>query len=107
MRYRVGQVIGEISSLPGCSQIGISHTLFVPKEQRGKGEAKKVFQLRERLFFEKLGYDLMLCTVVSTNKAQIRLMETNGWAEIASFESSKTDNKVSLYCKKPTKKKEN
>jgi hypothetical protein len=91
-------VIGELTSLPGCSQVAVSHSVFVP-EGRDKGAGRNANKERCRIAFEELGYDGLLCTVADNNAAQIKIMEANGWEYLTGFLSRKTGNGVSLYFK--------
>lgn len=89
----------EFDNLPGCSQVVVSHSMFLNPEERGKKLSehlamKRVFHARD------LGYDYMLCTVCTTNKAQLKVIERNGWERLTSFKSSKTEHEVLIYGRK-------
>lgn len=89
----------EFDNLPGCSQVVVSHSMFLNPEERGKKLSehlamKRVFHARD------LVYDYMLCTVCSTNKAQIKIIERIGWERLASFKSSKTEHDVIIFGRK-------
>ena len=47
MRYSINNVHGEIDSLPGCTQVAVSHSVFIPKEFRGNGEGTIHRSLKE------------------------------------------------------------
>jgi len=91
-------VIHELSSLPGCSQICVSHAVFVPKELRGTGVGSKAHQKRLELM-KDLGYDLVVCTVDQSNIAQMSIMSKFGWIQVTSFISTKTEHIVCLFVK--------
>lgn len=97
MRVKIKGVIGEIDSLPGCSQVGVSHAVFVPPEDRGRGWGKEANLERLTYMFNELGYDYALCTVDSANLAQVKILEGNGWKKLDEFKSSKTGHTVCLY----------
>lgn len=98
MRNRNGLVIEEIDNLPGCSQIAVSHGVFVPKEHRGTGKGGDAHT--ERLAtMSDLGYDYALCTVDAANTAQIKILKKNNWKKLDKFVSSKTGHKIALYGK--------
>ncbi len=96
MRFYNEHGAGEISPLPGCGQVAVSHAAFVFPEYRGKGKGRA--QHRARLAtMKKMGYDYALCTVVKGNARQEAILNTEGWAELAIFDSSYTGNTVILY----------
>lgn len=97
MRTSIDQVFGEIDSLPGCSQVAVSHSVFVPIGQRGRGHATRANDRRLHLMREELGYDYALCTVDESNTAQVRVMASNGWSELDRFRSTKTGHTVIIY----------
>lgn len=93
--------IGEVDSLPGCSQIAVSHSVFVPRESRGKGLGRQANAMRQKLVFEELGYDMMICTVAQSNTDQRKILEKNGWICYTAFISRKTGYAVELWGCKP------
>lgn len=96
MRITIDDVHGELTTLPGCTQVVVSHGVFIPKHLKGMGKGKSANKQRKQVAFE-LGYDYMLCTVDQANKAQVHILESNGWKLLDSFTSSKTENTVLLY----------
>lgn len=99
MRLTFNGVHGEIDSLPGCSQVGVSHAVFAPMQARGKGMGAKASVERTQHMKHIMGYDYALCTVAEDNKAQIAIVEGRGWKKLDEFYSSKTDHMVYLYGK--------
>lgn len=97
MRMSIDGVVGEISSMPGCSQIAISHSVFLPESERGKGKGVAANRKRQELVFGELSYDLMLCTVQTGNYAQLEVMRKNGWYRLDCFKSRKTGHDVELW----------
>jgi hypothetical protein len=98
MRVKCLEAVGELTSLPGCSQVVVSHAVFIPKEARGRRNAVPSNWERQRLCFEELGYDLMICTVDAANEAQLRVLAKSGWQKMTSFVSTKTEHTVELWC---------
>ncbi len=88
----------RIDDLPGNSQIAVSNAAFIHPNQRGKGHGKKVHKEKLNLMIE-LGYDIALCTVVTSNEPQIRIVEKNGWEKLMQFKSKKTGNDIILFGK--------
>lgn len=98
MRMSIDGVIGEFTTLAGCSQIVISHGVYVPADLRGKGLGTNA-NLKRLAEAKHLGYDMMICTVSSENDAQKAVLEKNGWECLKEFNSSKTNHIVYLYGK--------
>lgn len=97
MRTNINGVIGELTTLPGCSQVVVSHGVYVPKGERGKGLGLEANVARLAYAFGDLGYDYMLCTVRGDNLPQIRIMNKVGWKKLAEFTSSNTGHLILLY----------
>ena len=96
MRISFEGVHGEIDSLPGCSQIAVSHGVFVPLSRRNEGKGK--YANRQRLVWMAIqGYDVAMCTIDSANEAQKKILEANNWHPVWSFDSSKTGHTVTVY----------
>lgn len=86
----------EIDSLPGCSQIAVSHAAFVNPRHRGHGVGDAAHKERLALMVD-LGYDYTICTVDTKNTAQLQILAKNGWTRLSSFDSLKTGNTVAIY----------
>lgn len=97
MRTCTSGVYGEIDSLPGCSQVGVSHAVYVPESLRGAGLGKKANIQRLRYMGSSLGYDYALCTVDAANIAQIKILQDNEWEKLSWFTSSKTGHRVEIW----------
>lgn len=97
MRFSAFNVHGEITTLPGCSQIGVSHAVY--SKDPGKGNGKAANEARQK-FMSDMGYDYALCTVDAANARQIAIMEKNGWTHLDGFLSSKTGHSVRIYGKR-------
>lgn len=97
MRQNINGVIGEIDSLPGCTQIAVSHSVFLPVHHRGDGLGTEANKMRQRIAFEELGYDMMMCTIDSENKVQQRILTKNRWMCLTSFKSRKTGHIVEVW----------
>ena len=101
MRQNIDGVIGEIDTLPGCTQIAISHSVYLPTIHRGKGKGTLANSKRQRIIFDELGYDMMICTIDSSNTCQKQILRANGWKLLDKFVSSKTEHLVELWsCKR-------
>ena len=96
MRITFEGVHGEIDSLPGCSQIAVSHAVFLPEAQRNKGLGRAAHEQR-LLWMTLQGYDVALCTIDSKNLTQRNILLTSGWRNVWSFVSQKTGHQVLVY----------
>lgn len=86
----------EISDLPGCDQIGVSHSAFILPEYRHKGWGS-VNHLARLYRMSDMHYDAALCTTKSDNIPQIRILAKNGWKRLYTFHSRKTGSSVILW----------
>lgn len=98
VRSNIGGVVGEFSDLPGCPQIAVSHYVFARDAPKGRGFGQAAHKERLNLM-QRLGYDIAICTVVSTNTVEKHILEKNGWSKIHQFKSSKTNNTVELWAR--------
>jgi len=97
LRQNINGVVGELDTLPGCSQVAVSHSVFLESTNRGKGIGKEANELRKDIAFNQLRYDMMICTVDSTNQVQIAILKSNGWIYLTDFRSRKTKHLVELW----------
>lgn len=86
----------EISDLPGCDQIAVSHSAFILPELRHKGYGSYNHLARLHRMHD-MHYDLALCTTRADNLPQIRILAKNGWKRLYSFNSKKTGSHVILW----------
>ncbi len=93
-RFSHGPIHGEITTMPGCTQVAISHGVF--SRERGSGQAVEANQKRCAAMLG-MGYDYALCTVDAANVVQTRILEKNGWKYLSAFKSTKTGHTVNLY----------
>lgn len=88
----------SISFLPGSTQVGVSHDVFLKEEFRGTGQSLPFAEERLKTA-ERLCLDLLICTCVETNFPQVKTLVKMGWMKVTVFTSSKTGNKVGLWTK--------
>ena len=99
MRFANEDGFCELNPFPCCSQIVVSNHAFIYKEKRGKGLGKQNHQLRiDRARF--MGYDYLMCTVVSTNAPQLAILSKQGFKELDRFFNKETENEVVIFGKK-------
>lgn len=97
MRQNILGVVGELDSLPGCSQIAVSHSVFLPVHHRGDGLGTEANKERQRIAFEELNYDMVICTVDQSNAAQKHILRKNDWEYLTQFRSRKTGHTVEIW----------
>jgi L-amino acid N-acyltransferase YncA len=86
----------ELDSIPGCSQLAVSHSVFVLPKYRGKGRGAANHALRlDRA--KALHYDCLMATVNAENIKEKRNLRDNGWKHVHTFNSSKTTNTVEIW----------
>lgn len=86
----------QLTELPGCDQVVVSHGAFVPTHIRGKGIGDRAHKHRLS-HIKELGFDYAVCTVDAANVAQIKILTKNGWHKLQEFVSSKTAHTVQLW----------
>lgn len=98
--YRSGKqvAVGEISSLPGSSQVAVLHSAFVLPRFRGQGIGAEAHQDR-LMIAQDLLYDAAICTVEMTNYPQLKNLSANGWKCAHEFVSSKTGHTIGIFIK--------
>lgn len=69
-----------ILPMPGCHKIAIFHRVSTEGRLRHKGVGGELLRLRI-LAAEAIGYRIILCTTRSTNAAEIKLLEINGFVK--------------------------
>jgi RimJ/RimL family protein N-acetyltransferase len=86
----------ELNHFPGCNQIVISnHSCIYPK-YRGKGLGTQLAREKIQVATDE-GFDYMIATVVSTNTAQLKIMEKNGWKLLDTFFNRESGNEVNIF----------
>lgn len=98
MRVATGLAYGELTSLPGSSQIVVSHDVFIPPAMRGNGAGTLAHAARCQVMRD-LGYDYALCTINGANTPQARILDKAGWRVLDAFQSTKTEHQVVIYGK--------
>lgn len=86
----------ELTSLPGCNQIVVSHHAFINEEHRGKGNGKAAHYERLR-HIDDLNYDYALCTINKANEAQSKILAKARWKMLDEFVNKETGNTVQIW----------
>lgn len=97
---RFANEFGEcnITTVPGCSTLCISHGVQVFPQFRGKGHGKRNMALRLARM-KAMGYSHVLCTVRKDNEIEVGMLLNNNWKFLYSFDNPKTSNRVMLWIK--------
>ena len=85
----------SLSFFEGNRRMMISHGVYLPESERGKGIGKKLLQLREQIASEA-GVNLLMATVRNDNPIEIHLLENAQWERLW----NRQETGVSLWIKK-------
>lgn len=86
----------ELNVFPGCNQLVVSNHSCIYPEYRGKGLGAELAQEKIEVAKED-GFDYMIATVLSTNTAQLKIMEKNGWIKLDTFFNRESGNEVNIF----------
>jgi hypothetical protein len=87
-----------LESMSGCNGIAISKKVYMYPRYRGFGYGSIFCNLREELS-RYFGFASIMCTVVSGNEPQEKIMAKNGWNLINEFYNKKTGNAIKIFSK--------
>lgn len=88
-----------LEPMRGCNGICISRKVVIYERYRGNGYGSIFCKLRE-LLAKQFNYSMIMCTMVVDNIPQQKILTKNEWEKLNEFLNIKTNNRVSLYCKK-------
>ncbi len=88
----------SIKELPGCCGVAVFYHCSVATDFQKKGLGGLLLRLREESA-HKAGYSFAQATVVKENKAEISILENNGWKSLAGFKSRRTNNSILVFGK--------
>jgi len=83
----------KLYQLPHCCAICVSCNALVEPAFRGKRIGTTLNSLRQEIA-RLLGYSLLLCTDVTKNEHQRKLLKTQGWKDIYEVYNRRTTNNV-------------
>lgn len=96
MRFATEYSARELTPLPGCSQVVVSHGAFMLQEHRNKGYATSEHLIAMRQM-RILNYDYALCTVREDNSPQHKILDKAGWRLFDRFTSQYSGGLVRIY----------
>lgn len=85
----------SVYQMQGCCGIAISTDAYVNDRWRHKGLGTLLNSLRIDLA-RCCGYGVLLCTDLTANTAQRRILEKNGWKDIYTFVNPRTQNQLAI-----------
>lgn len=96
-------VIGsyELSPMPGCSVVGISHGLTIEPSHRGKGYGRSAMEDRIRQAVAS-GFQVLVCTVREGNEPEERILQKFQFKVVSHFDNPRSGNRVRLWIKNIT-----
>ncbi len=99
MRFATKDGFFELNTFPGCNQIVMLNHVCIYPEKRNQGLGAK----QCRFYIDKakeLGYDILICTVITSNIPQLKLMAKFGFLELDTFYNRETGNTVKIFRKR-------
>ena len=88
----------SLKELSGCCGILVSYHMTVSSNYRGKGIAKFLQEVKERIAKEN-GYSTLLCTTRASNETENHILEKNGWKQISLFRNKRTNHDLFIWTK--------
>ena len=88
----------SLYEMPHCCAFMVSCNVNISSKFREKGLGK-ILNLFRIEIGKQLGYSAILCTDISTNIAQRKILKDNGWEDIYEIKNKRTNNLVHLTVK--------
>ncbi len=88
--------VGKLTTLPGCSALGVSHAVRRTQGEGGTGVEANRRRLKQ---IKNFGLDAAMCTVDCTNGKQVSVLKANGWQKVFEFLNNQTGHKVYVFMK--------
>ena len=85
----------RLLQLPGCCGVMVSTASVVYPNCRNRGVGTLMNKFRQELAYA-LGYTILLCTDVTNNDHQRKILAKNGWQDLYSFINRRTHNNVAI-----------
>jgi len=85
-----------ISAMPGCCGIAVSNGVKMEEWCRNRGFGKALHKIRMYII-KRMGYSCVICTDITGNIPQERILYKNNWVRVNSFKNSRTGNNVSVF----------
>jgi hypothetical protein len=90
----------SLSHMPGCCGIIVSHGTAVSRSYIGKKLGTELHKIKLEIA-QSLNFSSMLCTDIASGShaVQKKILDNNGWSEIAKFNNLNSGNDVSVFFK--------
>ena len=85
-----------LREMPGCCGACVSTGAAVNGTMQGLGIGTILNKLRCRIA-ELLGFGLLICTDITNNEPQQKILAKNNWKLVDSFINPRTDNEVAVH----------
>lgn len=82
-----------LTQLPGCCGVLVSTGAWVGYTGRGIGTLLNKLRIE---LAKNMGYGILMCTDLTDNIAQRRILEKNGWKDIYDFTNPRTGNHIAV-----------
>lgn len=96
MRYACKYGFFEIDSMPNQPSLALCHSFVVYEEYRGRGHGAELKQRQEDVLIDS-GYTAAICTVQSSNTAQLKILNRFNWRQIDLFQDARNGQTVFTY----------
>lgn len=96
MRYACKYGFFEIDTMPNQPSLALCHSFVIHEKYRGKGYGYKLKQ-RQIDYLVACGFTAAICTVQSSNQAQLQILQKCGWKFIERIYDARTDSLVEVF----------
>jgi hypothetical protein len=83
----------EMGEMHGCCGIATSFHAYMDKDLKNQGWGT-ICDLIRQLIAKEGGYSILICTLLQTNEANVKIKEKNGWIKLLQFNNNRTGNEV-------------
>lgn len=96
MRYACQFGFFEIDSMPNQPSMALCHSFVVYESYRGRGFGLKL-KLRQKDFLVANGFTAAICTVQSSNEAQLKILQKCGWEFVSRIYDARANSIVEVH----------
>ena len=100
MIFKTDKSQRTFTGFPGCeSSLCVSHDMAMHPDFQGRGHAHEE-QAKSLQKMKLMGYDYAICTVDSSNLAQVTVLQRARWRHLDSFHNTCTGHTVFMFGKR-------
>ena len=96
MRHAFHYGFFTVIAMPNQPSVAICSDFTVYKKHRGTGKAHTLKEMQTAVL-ERQGFTLAICTVKSSNLAQIKVLEKAEWVHRTSFYDVRSDDLIQFW----------